>query len=182
MELANARAQDTANIRLHLQRQARCAERRNTGGASCALVPAILSTNWTERPVARMSGFPPTFSKSAVSAGARGGSRTEGDGSCPGSPSPRPTQPATTAVQPDPNLAEVQQLRARIADGGREKSSARNVRDPSPSLHRHARGVGAKRGSLLASGSALMATLIDQGGTLASSVQPIGLKGHVSLR
>ena len=78
-------------------------------------------------PSRRMSGFPPTFSKSVGSAGARGGSRTEGDGNCPGSvdqiaeemmraPSPQPTQPAATPVQPDPNLAEVQQLRARIAE------------------------------------------------------------------
>ena len=40
MELANARAHDTANIRLHRPRQARFADRHNTGGASRVLVPA----------------------------------------------------------------------------------------------------------------------------------------------
>ena len=67
MELANARAQDTANIRLHLQRQARCAERRNTGGASRALAPAILSTNWTASELHRPSVSIPTTTRRHLS-------------------------------------------------------------------------------------------------------------------
>ena len=105
-----------------------------------------------------MSGFPPTFSKSAGSVGARGGSRTEGDGSRSGSVDQIAGRDDESApAQPDPTLGEVYQLRARIAE--REEFRKKRVRP----FTGYARGVRAKRGYR----TALMATLIDQGGTFA---------------
>ena len=89
-------------------------------------------------------------------------------------PSPLPTQPAATPVQPDPNLAEVQQLRARIAEMEAEreefrKKRARSLSIPSPDMPGASEQSVALFQRPARDRSALMATLIDQGGTLANS-------------
>ena len=89
-------------------------------------------------------------------------------------PSPGPTQPAASPSPPDPSTAEILQLRARVAELEVEKEElrkkrARSLSVPAPDL------PGALSQSIVPlqlparDRSELMATLIENGGTVAGS-------------
>ena len=89
-------------------------------------------------------------------------------------PSPGPTQPAATPVQPDPTLAEVHQLRARVAEMEAEreefrKKRARSLSVPSPEMPGASEQSVALFQHPTRNRSALMSTLIDQAGSFARS-------------
>ena len=87
-------------------------------------------------------------------------------------PSPGPTQPVATPTPPDPSMAEIHQLRARVAEFEVEKEElrkerARSLSVPAPDLPgAFSQGI-VPLEHLARDRSELMATLIENGGTVA---------------